>query len=92
MANKTRNQTKCPVCGRFTSENAVAAYEGKVASRETALSVALNGEQERTRKISELLDETRKKYDELTEENQHLLSEIHRLRSRKLWQRIWNAY
>lgn len=76
MAKQTNNQSKCPVCGRFTSEKSIAAYEESVKHELNMFAAALNREQERN--------------NNLKKERDAALEEIHYLRSRSLWDRIIN--
>lgn len=89
MANKT-NQAKCPVCGRFTSEKSIARYEASVIQEITALSAALKAEQDRSANLGKWLSEKQDKIEDLKYKLNDALGEIHYLRSRNWWQRLFN--
>ena len=90
MAKQTNNQSKCPVCGRFTSEKSIAAYEERVKHELNMFAAALNREQERSKNLGKWLDERHKAYEAIKKELDSALEEIHYLRSRSLWDRILN--
>lgn len=83
MTTNEKKQTKCPVCGRFTSEKTLEAHYGRQAQK----SFALTAEYE---KVKETLATYQLKYDELARRHSAALDQILYLRTRGLWARIFN--
>lgn len=96
MQNK-KQQVKCPVCGRFTSEKAVEDFNAKQNAKLNSVSAALADSQQKLENLKLWLAEKNDrikqmdaKIQSLSEKWESAEAEIERLKNRGLWARIFN--
>lgn len=91
MANERKKKSvKCPVCGRFTSEESVKRVWEAKNSRITALTFALDQANARVENLAEWNKAKNIENSRLKRELDRAKAEIERLYDRNWWQRLRN--
>lgn len=73
MAEK-KQQVKCPVCGRFTSEKCIKGYDDEKTAKINQLASALQKETHTKDELRERLCELEDNYDDLQKRYEELVS------------------
>ena len=103
MEKKTSNQrpknSQCPTCGKYLS-NDVVAMRKKLDEQATFIdnmSLQMNDLQEKVNELKKVHEQVKQQLAKEKEKVrtrdiriQELAAEINRLKTRNLWQRIWN--